>query len=92
LSSPDESFSAFQAAALGQPLAFEDSVLTYKALGGDALTFYADQSRQPEINGTAVNLAPKKVYNSPFVQSDWNSGVEILQCGNEKRILDFNEE
>jgi len=61
-------------------------------LGGDQLTFYADQSRLPKINGTVVDLAPQKVYDSPFVQSDWESGVVTIQCGDEQRILDFNEE
>jgi len=85
-------FAAFQAAAMTQPISFKDSVLTYQTLGGDRLTFYTDQSRLSEINGTIVELAPRRVYDSPFVQSDWNSGVVTLQCGEEKRVLDFNEE
>lgn len=87
-----ESFSAFQAAAMAQPLAFENSILTYQTLGGDKLTFYADRSRLPEINGAAVDLAPQKVYDSPFVQSNWDSGIVTIQCGDEKHILNFNEE
>jgi hypothetical protein len=85
-------FAAFQSAALAQSIAFEKSVLTYRSLGGDELTFYADQSRLPEINGTAVDLAPEKVYDSPFVQSKWDSGVVTIQYGGEKHVLNFNEE
>ena len=85
-------FAAFQASAMARPLALKETVLTYEALGGDQLTFYADQSRLPKINGTVVDLAPQKVYDSPFVQSDWDSGVVTIQCGDEQRILDFNEE
>jgi hypothetical protein len=84
-------FEAFKSAAQSQSVSFEKSVLTYQSLGGDKLTFYADQSRLPEINGTTVNLAPEKVYDSPFVQSQWNSGVVTIQYGDEERILNFNE-
>jgi hypothetical protein len=87
-----KSFSAFQSSAMAQPLAFKDSILTYQTLGGEKLTFYADRSRLPESNGAAVNLAPQKVYDSPFIQSDWDSGVVTIQCGDETHILDFNEE
>ncbi len=85
-------FSAFQAAAIAQALTFENSVLTCQTLGGDTLTFFADQARLPQTNGTAVDLAPERVYDSPFVQSEWDSGVVTIQCGKERRILDFNEE
>jgi hypothetical protein len=85
-------FEAFQTAALAQPISFEKSVLTYQSLGGDKLTFYADQSRLPEINGTTVDLAPEKVYDSPFVQSEWDSGVVTIQYGDIKQVLDFNGE
>ena len=43
-----------------------------------------------EINGKPVELAPVKVYDSPFVQSEWDSGVVTIQFGDEKRVLDFN--
>lgn len=84
-------FAAFQTAALAQSISFKKSVLTYHSLGGDELKFYADQSRLPKINGTAVDLAPGNVYDSPFVQSKWDSGVVTIQCDEEKRILNFNE-
>lgn len=35
-------------------------------------------------------MLPKKVYDSPFVQSDWDSGVVTIQFGDKKRVLDFN--
>ena len=85
-------FATFQATAIAQPLSLEKSILTYRTLGGVKLTFYTDQSRPPEINGTVVNLAPGKVYDSPFVQSTWDSGVVTIQCGQERRTLNFNDE
>jgi|APSaa5957512622_1039677.scaffolds.fasta_scaffold10642_2 lysophospholipase L1-like esterase len=83
---------AFQTAVMARQFTFAESVLTYHALSGDKLTFHADQSRLPRINGTVVDLAPEAVYDSPFVQSRWDSGVVTIQCGQERRILDFNEE
>ena len=85
-----ESFEAFSKRTLAQSVSMENSVLTYRSLGGDTLTFSVDRSRLPEINGKPVELAPDKVYDSPFVQSDWDSGVVTIQFGDEKRILDFN--
>lgn len=85
-----QDFASFQKAVLAQTISFEKSVVSYASLGGDKLTFYADRSRLPEINGHALDLAPAKVYDSPFVQSKWDSGVVTLSCGGETRILDFN--
>ena len=85
-------YAAFQAAVLVRPLALKQTVLTYQSLSGDQLTFYADQSRLPEINGRTVDLEPKLVYDSPFVQSEWDSGLVTIQCGDETSILNFNEE
>jgi hypothetical protein len=84
------SFAAFQDALKARPLISKKSVLTYDSLAGDVLTFFADKSKVGKINGTPVNLAPKKVYDGPFVQSDWDSGVVTIQCGDEKRVLDIN--
>jgi len=84
-------FEAFRKRVLAQSVSMEDSLLTYRSLGGDTLTFYADRSRLPEINRKPVELAPDKAYDSPFVQSDWDSGVVTIQFGDEKRVLDFND-
>lgn len=89
--SDHSTFAAFQAAATARPMSFHDRVLKYQSLGGEALTFYADRSRLPKINGAVVDLAPDRVYDSPFVQSKWDSGVVTVRCGEERRILNFNE-
>jgi len=84
-------FSTFQKKVMAQPLSLEKSILSYKTLASDKLTFYADQSRLPKINGVAVNLAPALVFDSPFVQSKWNSGVVTIKYGQDQRTLNFNE-
>ena len=36
-----------------------------------------------------MNYAPSRVYDSPFVQSDWDRGVVTIQKGCRKLALDF---
>jgi len=84
-------FSTFQKKAMNQPFSFEKSMLSYKTLDGDTLTFYCDQSRLPKINNSRIDLAPKLVFDSPFVQSKWNSGVVTIKYGQDEKILNFND-
>ncbi len=69
----------------------EGRVMTYTGLYGDTFTFYADHSSLPEVNNRPVDLAPDKVFDSPFIQSDWNSGVVVLTKDGRKRVLDFRK-
>lgn len=84
--------SAFRAAVTARPLRFDAAtgVLDYTGLAGDRFRFYADQSRLPEIGGKTVDLVPARVFDSPFVQSDWNSGVVTVRKGERVLALDFN--
>ncbi len=84
------SFAAFRQAILARPVAVAGQTLSYTGLQGDRFTFDIDQGQPPQINGRPVNLAPGRVYDSPFVQSDWNSGVVTVQKGGRKLVLDFN--
>jgi hypothetical protein len=81
----------FRRAIFALPVNTAKDVLNFTSLSGDQFTFFTDQSQPPQINGQPVNYAPPKVYDSPFVQSDWNSGVVTLQKGRRKLVLDFNE-
>jgi hypothetical protein len=81
---------AFRKAVKALPLKLTGSVLAYTSLAGDRFTFHTDESRLPEINGKPVNLAPEKVYDSPFIQSQWDSGKVTIQKGTRKLELDFN--
>jgi hypothetical protein len=85
-----ESMEAFRRAVLARPVAITGEMLTYGSLRGDRFSFPVDQSTAPLINGHPVNLTPRQVYESPFVQSAWNSGIVILQKGNRSLTLDFN--
>ena len=80
---------AFRKAILGLPLKLDGTTLEYTGLSGDRFIFDAGQSRPPQINGQPVNYAPSRVYDSPFVQSDWDRGVVTIQKGCHKLALDF---
>jgi hypothetical protein len=44
----------------------------------------------PEANGKPVNFTPAKLYDSPFLLSDYGSGIVTLQLGTRRKVLDFN--
>ena len=82
---------AFRAAVLANPLSFQDGVLRYRSSHyGDAFTLYTDWARPPELNGKPLDFRPARVYNSPFIQSEWDSGVVVLRKGRRRVVLDFN--
>ena len=65
--------------------------LTYESLAGHRLTLHSDYDRVPEIDGHPVEYAPERVYDSPHIQSEWDSGLVRLQYGSERVDLDFND-
>jgi len=85
-----DSFAAFQDAVLALPLELTAGRLAYTGLSGSRFTFFTDQPRPPEIDGQVVEYAPAKVYDSPFVQSEWDSGIVMIQKGDRSLRLDFN--
>jgi len=36
------------------------------------------------------NYSPKKVYDSPFIDSDFGSGIVTIRKGGHALVLDFN--
>jgi len=86
-----ESFEDFQETILKNPLRWNRSRLDYtSSLSKTKLTFFADYSRPPKIDGKPVNYAPPIVYDSPFIQSEFGSGLVTLRKGKQKKVLDFN--
>lgn len=85
------SFAAFQRAMLANSLRWEKHRLDYTSqLSRTTLTLFADYSRSPLVDGQPVNYASAKVYDSPFIQSNFGSGVVTIQKGGRKLTLDFN--
>lgn len=87
---PGSSFAAFRRQVLAQSIETKDGILSYTGLGGDRFKFHTDQSQPPQINGQVVDYAPARVFDSPFIQSDWNSGVITVQKDSRKYVLNFN--
>ncbi len=56
-----------------------------------ALTLLTDLSGVPEVNGKAVNFTPLKLYDSPYLESEYGSGIVTIQKGARKRVLDFTK-
>lgn len=53
------------------------------------LTLDTSYMRTPTINGKPVNYAPEKVYDSPFLNADYNSGIVTISKANRVVELDF---
>lgn len=81
----------FLKAIQSREIAAADGRLNYTGLRGDRFTFFTDQSALPRINDAPVDLAPARVYDSPFVQADWKVGRVTIQKGGRRLLLDFNE-
>jgi hypothetical protein len=85
-------FREFQESILANPLRWQNQTLDYRSnFHQTALTFYADYSKPPLVDGVPVNYAPKKAYDSPYIQGDFGSGVVTLWNGEQKQVLDFND-
>ena len=54
------------------------------------MTFDSSYQAVPTINGKPINYAPDKVFDSPFLVSDYNSGVVTIRKGERRKVLDFN--
>jgi hypothetical protein len=79
----------FAAAVLAPRLRWDGEVLHLRGLSGDAFTFPADQTSVPQINGTPLDYAPARAFDSPFLQAEWDTGVVTVQKGGRQRVLDF---
>ena len=88
-----KSLADFEASILANPIewAGAGAKLDYRSqFYQTALTLYADYSRPPEVDGKPVDYRPRAVYDSPFIRSDFGSGVVRIRKGREEIVLDFN--
>lgn len=67
------------------------SVVTYRTLYGDTLTFDTSYKQAATINGTPVDYAPPNVHDSPFLTSTYDSGIVTVSKGDQRLTLDFNK-
>ena len=85
------SFDTFQTKVMTTKPVMEGKLLSYQTIYGDTLTLDTSHKNVPTINGKPVNYAPKKVYDSPFLQSVYDSGIITIRKGKRTRVLDFNK-
>lgn len=78
-------FEIFKKAVKAQPISYEDGTLKFATI-----TFFGTR-QLPEINGETVDMAPARLFDSPFIRSDWNSGVIFIRKGDETLKLDFSD-
>ena len=71
---------------------FLGSVLEYTTIYGDKLTLETNYKRTPTINGEAVDYAPRRVFDSPFLSADYNGGIVRISKGSRSKVLDFTNE
>lgn len=86
-----KSFAAFKARVKSCRPAMDGTVLSYTSIYDDQLTFDTGYKQTPSINGNPVDYAPKKVYHSPFLDADYNTGVVTIRKGRRQKVLDFNQ-
>ncbi len=82
-------YQAFQDAVLTRAPQWSDNRLDYTGLSGIAITFHADCSAPPEIDGAAITCSPPKVFDSPFVSSEWDSALITIAKDARSLVLDF---
>lgn len=84
------SFEDFQKKVMALNITVSDNAVEHTTLFGDNIKFYTDFSKVADINGEPVNINPTKVMDSPFVQSDFDSGIYTIKKGARTLNLDFN--
>ncbi|MFK7850552.1 MAG: hypothetical protein AB8D78_06195 [Akkermansiaceae bacterium] len=85
-----ENFEEFKKRVKAATVSRSGAVLTYQSIYGDLLTLDTSYSGNPTINGQAIDYQPERVFNSPFIISDYKSGVMRIRKGREEIVHDFN--
>jgi len=87
-----KSFSDFKKKVKGCKPQFNGKVLSYKSIYGDTLTLDTSYKKTPTVNGNPINYSkPKMAFDSPFLKSEYDSGVVTIEKGKRKLVLDFNK-
>lgn len=78
-------FDAFKSAIKAQPISYDDGTLKFATLT------FSGTKQLPQIDGETANLSPSRLFDSPFIRSEWNSGVIRIRKGDEVVKLDFSD-
>jgi hypothetical protein len=68
-------------------------ILVYVGLGGDEreIVFNAGASEIPTIGGEYVNYSHPMTWDSPFMSSEYLSGVVTLRFGDDRMVIDLTD-
>ncbi|MBT5832150.1 MAG: hypothetical protein HOH77_18330 [Candidatus Latescibacteria bacterium] len=83
-------FETYQQTILTRPINISNNILTYTSAYNHTFTFYIDQTQSPKIDKQTIDYAPPQAFDSPFLQSDWNSGIVTIQKDKQTQTLNFN--
>jgi len=67
----------------------DGAILRYTTIYNDHLTFDTSFEKTPRINGKPVNYTPQKVFESLFLNADYNRGIVTISKGDRKKVLEF---
>jgi len=83
-------FAKFRADMKDNPLSYSKGALKYTSCKGDALTFYTGYGL-PEVNGKTVDWEKYPLFESPYINSEWESGYVVISKDGRKCTLDFRD-
>ncbi len=78
-------FQVFKKAVLAQPVDWIGGVLKF------ATITHEGPLKPGSIAGKPVDLRPSRLNDSPFIRSDWDTGVVCVRKGNQILKLDFSD-
>ena len=67
-------------------------LLRYKGCGEHAEEIYFNLANNeiPMIGGQRIDYAPDMLFDSPYLQSKYRSGIIHIRKGEQEMVLDFN--
>lgn len=77
------SFEAFKAAMRSQTVSAQGDIVSFAGK-----TYELSKSAPAKIDGASVNFSPARVNDSPFIRSDWKSGLVYIRKGSDTEVLD----
>lgn len=81
-------FANFKTDIKNNPIGYSGGLLNYTDTNGTQFAFFTD-TRTSTINTDPVNTAPIKAFNSPFISSNFNSGLITITKSGLSATLDF---
>ncbi len=84
-------FSEFKKYIIRNVVKIKNQSVEYRSNHYDtSLKLYYNYSRLPEIDGKTIDLTPKKLMDSPYLNSIWGSGIITISNGIDKKDFNFN--